>query len=85
MANLLSYPLETVRVRLAVDAGRSIKYYDKRGMFHCMRRIMAEEGLKGFYRGAHLPLIWYTITASNIWVWMNIGGLDPFDKEDDSD
>ena len=48
-ANMITYPLDTVRRRLMMQSGRSDTLY--RGTIHCFRKIAAEEGVRAFFKG----------------------------------
>ena len=50
-ASTVHYPLDSVRRRLMMEAGRSGEEQIYRHTFHCFRKIWAEEGVSGFYRG----------------------------------
>lgn len=45
----LSYPLDTVRRRLMMQSGRGTKEYS--GTIDCFRKINAQEGTAGFFKG----------------------------------
>ena len=49
-AGILSYPFDTIRVRLQADAARDKPMYTN--TFDCIKKIMAKEGIRAFYRGA---------------------------------
>lgn len=56
--NLQAYPLDLVRTRLAAQTTQ--RYYT--GIAHALRTIVAEEGLRGLYRGLPATLVqvrWY--------------------------
>lgn len=48
-AALISYPHDTVRRRLMMQAGRSDVLYE--GFIHCAKKIYFEEGFRGFFSG----------------------------------
>ncbi|KAH8882181.1 putative mitochondrial ADP,ATP carrier protein, partial [Thozetella sp. PMI_491] len=48
-AGLASYPPDTIRRRMMMTSGESVKY---KSAFHAAREIAAKEGLGSFYRGA---------------------------------
>ena len=50
-ASTLHYPLDCVRRRLMMEAGRVEGERRYRNTIHCFRRVMAEEGMRGFYLG----------------------------------
>ena len=50
-AGLASYPIDTIRRRMMMTSGQAVKY---NGSIDCARRILADEGIKSFYRGAAL-------------------------------
>lgn len=49
-AGFLSYPFDTVRRRMMMQAGAEKKLYS--GTIDCWRKIAAKEGSKGFFKGA---------------------------------
>lgn len=48
VAGLARYPFDTVTRRLMLHAGAAAAYHTP---FHCFRRILAEEGAGGFFKG----------------------------------
>ena len=56
-AGICSYPLDTVRKRLAMQAGRSKDEIHYRNSLDCCRKILAEEGASGFYKGLGVSLV----------------------------
>ena len=50
-ASTLHYPLDCVRRRLMMEAGRAEGERRYRNTIHCFRRVWAEEGMRGFYLG----------------------------------
>ncbi|VDK28526.1 unnamed protein product [Gongylonema pulchrum] len=48
-AALISYPLDTVRRRLMMQAGRHDTLY--RGVWHCTTKIWHEEGFRAYFSG----------------------------------
>ncbi|XP_030640433.1 solute carrier family 25 member 32b [Chanos chanos] len=56
VSTLVLHPLDLVKIRFAVSDGLALrpKYA---GMFHCMRSIWQQEGLRGLYQGV-TPNIW---------------------------
>eukprot|EP01017_Pseudomicrothorax_dubius_P001156 TRINITY_DN0_c36_g1_i23.p1 TRINITY_DN0_c36_g1~~TRINITY_DN0_c36_g1_i23.p1 ORF type:complete len:315 (-),score=99.53 TRINITY_DN0_c36_g1_i23:116-1060(-) len=50
VAGLFSYPLDTIRRRLMMQSGRGEILYT--GTFDCGRKILAKEGVQGFFKGA---------------------------------
>ncbi|KAM3139118.1 hypothetical protein pb186bvf_008716 [Paramecium bursaria] len=63
-AGLISYPLDTVRVRMMMQSG-NLKYKISlgradqmcKGTIHCFAKIKQQEGFKGFFKGAFTNLI----------------------------
>jgi solute carrier family 25 (adenine nucleotide translocator) protein 4/5/6/31 len=49
-SGFLSYPFDTVRRRMMMQAGRGTRIYS--GTFDCWRKIMLNEGSKAFFKGA---------------------------------
>lgn len=49
-AGILSYPFDTVRRRMMMQAGRKDILY--RNTIHCWKKIAAEEGANAFFKGA---------------------------------
>lgn len=56
-ATLLTYPLDTVRRRLMMDAGRAESESMYKGALHCARKLVTEEGVAAFYRGAGVNVL----------------------------
>ena len=56
IAGLLTYPLETVRARLAVDTGDKDAKFD--GVWDAAKKIFTEEELSSFYAGAQVSLLY---------------------------
>ena len=54
-AGILTYPLDTVRVRLQADAARDKPMYTN--AFDCIQKMMEQEGLRAFYRGQLFRLV----------------------------
>ncbi|KAI6205771.1 hypothetical protein M3Y94_00830200 [Aphelenchoides besseyi] len=55
IAAMFSYPLDTVRRRLTMDAGKKIHAYH--GTIDCTKKIYRLEGFKAFYSGAFVNAI----------------------------
>jgi len=51
MASTLHYPLDCVRRRLMMEAGKKVEERKYRNTVHCFRKIWTEEGYRGFYLG----------------------------------
>jgi solute carrier family 25 (adenine nucleotide translocator) protein 4/5/6/31 len=51
-AGVLSYPLDTVRRRLMMQSGRKGNDIQYTGTMDCFRKILAQEGLKAFFKGS---------------------------------
>ncbi|XP_017772402.1 PREDICTED: ADP,ATP carrier protein 1-like [Nicrophorus vespilloides] len=51
-SGLCSYPLDTVRRRIMMQSGIPKKDWMYSGTLDCWRKILAQEGLKAFYKGA---------------------------------
>jgi len=49
-AGILSYPFDTIRRRLMMQAGRGEKVYS--GTIDCFQKILSQEGPKAFFKGA---------------------------------
>ena len=64
-ASFLAYPFDTIRVRLSTD--RKGKYCDS---IHCIRSTYGKSGIRGFYRGIHLPLIWCAMSTIGLSVFL---------------
>lgn len=56
VSTLVLHPLDLVKIRFAVSDGLELrpKYS---GMFHCMRSVWKQEGLRGLYQGV-TPNVW---------------------------
>ena len=48
-AGLASYPIDTIRRRMMMTSGEAVKYS---GSIDCGRKILADEGVKSFFKGA---------------------------------
>jgi len=48
-AGIMSYPIDTIRRRMMMTSGAAVKYS---GSLDCSRQIMANEGVKSFFKGA---------------------------------
>ena len=48
-ADIISYPIDTIRRRMMMTSGEAIKY---RNSFHCAGSIYKHEGVKAFFKGA---------------------------------
>ncbi|CAD5234476.1 unnamed protein product [Bursaphelenchus xylophilus] len=55
MAAMLSYPLDTVRRRLMMQAGKKVHAYN--GTLDCAKKIYRAEGWRSFYNGAFVNAI----------------------------
>jgi solute carrier family 25 folate transporter 32 len=53
-ASTTTYPHEIIRTRLQLQTEKSAKY---RGIWHAVKTIAAEEGLKGFYGGLKVNVL----------------------------
>ncbi|KRX07964.1 Mitochondrial carrier domain [Pseudocohnilembus persalinus] len=51
LANTIVYPLDFSRTRLAVDMGKSSEQRQFKGIFHCLKVTVKNDGIKGIYRG----------------------------------
>jgi len=56
-ASTIHYPLDCVRRRLMMEAGKTKKERKYNNTLHCFKRVLAEEGIKGFYLGLQMNLI----------------------------
>lgn len=56
-ASLSYYPLDSIRRRLMMEAGRSDQQRLYRSSMHCFRQIVKEEGFRGFYLGIGPDLV----------------------------
>ncbi len=48
-AGLASYPIDTIRRRMMMTSGEAVKYS---GSIDCASKILANEGMKSFFKGA---------------------------------
>ena len=53
---VITYPLDFARTRIAADVGRHRGQRQFHGLAHCIRTIVAREGIKGVYFGLPLSL-----------------------------
>lgn len=70
IANLCVYPLEVVRCRLAVA-----QHNEYKGIKDCFRKIYAEKGFFGLYRGGFASML-NIIPLSAFDLWMFLSGRD---------
>lgn len=52
LAGIISYPLDTVRRRLMMQAGKKAEDVQYRGTMDCVSKVYKQEGTKGFFKGA---------------------------------
>ena len=57
LAGLVAYPFDTVRRRLMMQAGKAIEAREYNGTLDCWRKIAAQEGTKGFFKGAFTNVV----------------------------
>ncbi|KAK7882701.1 hypothetical protein WMY93_028875 [Mugilogobius chulae] len=57
VAGLISYPFDTVRCRMQMQAGRKGADLVYSGALDCWRKTAREEGVRGFYRGLSCAVI----------------------------
>ena len=50
-AGTLSYPFDSIRRRMMMQAGKPLEERVYRGTIHCISTMMEKEGIRGFYRG----------------------------------
>jgi solute carrier family 25 (adenine nucleotide translocator) protein 4/5/6/31 len=55
-ASMSYYPLDSVRRRMMMEAGKLETERMYRNSMHCFQRILKEEGLRGFYLGIYADL-----------------------------
>ena len=51
-AGVLSYPLDTVRRRLMMQSGRKGNDIQYTGTWDCFKKILAQEGIRAFFKGS---------------------------------
>ena len=56
-ASMAHYPLDSIRRRLMMEAGKSDNERLYRNSMDCFRKILREEGYRGFYRGLGVNLV----------------------------
>ena len=56
-ASTIHYPLDCVRRRLMMEAGKTKKERKYNNTLHCFKKVWLEEGVKGFYLGLQMNLI----------------------------
>ena len=57
MASIAHYPLDSIRRRLMMEAGKTQQERMYHNSMHCFQKIASEEGYKGFYRGLGVNLV----------------------------
>lgn len=70
IAEILTIPLDTAKVRLQVQAGGASSQYN--GMFHCIKTMALEEGVSSLYKGLNAGLQRQMVFAS-----LRIGLYEP--------
>ena len=70
IAEILTIPLDTAKVRLQVQAGGAGSKYN--GMFHCIKTMAVEEGISSLYKGLNAGLQRQMVFAS-----LRIGLYEP--------
>jgi solute carrier family 25 (adenine nucleotide translocator) protein 4/5/6/31 len=56
-AGTICYPIDSVRRRLMMQAGKTLDQRLYRGSLHCFREVWSKEGLRGFYLGLSPNLV----------------------------
>lgn len=62
-AYLIAYPLETIRVRMAMQSGFHYEKRIYRNSWHCFKRIFFREGIFGFYKGSMFASIRHLLNS----------------------
>lgn len=57
MAGIISYPLDTVRVRLVMQSGRNIEDILYKNTYECFKKMVSQEGVRSLYNGLLPTLI----------------------------
>lgn len=57
IAAMSSYPLDTIRRRLMMDAGKAKEVHAYHGTWDCAKKIYKNEGMKSFFAGAFVNAI----------------------------
>lgn len=53
---IITYPLDFARTRLATDIASSKHERQFRGLFDCLHKVIAKDGIRGIYRGILLSI-----------------------------
>ena len=73
LAGQIAYPLDTVRRRMMMQAGRPANEILYSGPFDCMQKIYKREGIRALYKGAMCNVIrssaWIIFTYDTIKVF----------------
>jgi len=75
IAGFVSYPWDTVRRRLQMEAGKCVEERKYKGAFHCAYTIMIEGGVSGFYKGFFTNLIRGASTAFMLVIFKEVTGM----------
>merc|ERR1711988_438654 len=75
IAAFVSYPLDTVRRRLQMEADMPVELRMYKGAFHCLNAIFRAEGLGGLYKGFVANLFRGAGTAFMLVLFQQITGM----------
>lgn len=56
-SSLMAYPFDTFRRRLMMQSGRKAEEIQYKNTFDCAKKILKQEGFKGWYKGAYMNSI----------------------------
>jgi solute carrier family 25 (adenine nucleotide translocator) protein 4/5/6/31 len=75
IAAFVSYPLDTVRRRLQMEADMPVESRKYKGAFHCLEALVEAEGLGGLYKGFLANLLRGAGTAFMLVLFQQITGM----------
>jgi len=80
LANIVCYPMDFARTRLASDVGGGKKQFN--GIMDCIMKTVQQQGITGLYRGI-APTVCgaFVYRAGQLGLYGQIKGLNPYDKD----
>merc|ERR1712100_474126 len=79
-ANIICYPMDFARTRLASDVGGSKKAFN--GIMDCIMKTVKQQGVGGLYRGIGPTVAGaFVYRAGQLGLYGQIKGLNPWDKD----
>merc|ERR1712159_841643 len=79
-ANIICYPMDFARTRLASDVGGGKKAFN--GIMDCIMKTVQQQGVGGLYRGIGPTVAGaFVYRAGQLGLYGQIKGINPYDKE----